>query len=139
MDKFRAFVLAGFLALAAPSAFAIPFSVEILGGTGSWELDGPSSVTDSWFAYYNNEFDIAPGVYSWNISGVGAGFAGWSLFLNDDWIYSGYDAGFIFRIRDDYSFEAIAQVQVPEPATLSLLGIALGVLGFSIRRSRLHA
>jgi hypothetical protein len=140
MNKLRALALTGLLALAAPSAYAIPFGVDILGGGGgSWSLNGPTDLSDTWAIAYSEDFDIDPGTYTWNISGLAAGFAVWSLTLNDQLIYTGGDLGFVFRIRDDYSFEAIGGTNVPEPATMSLLGLALAGLGFSLRRRRIHA
>src|SRR5262245_37554086 len=134
--KLRALMLMGLLGLAAPSAFAIPFSVDIVGGAGNWNLSGPTSTGDDWAVAYSGDFDILPGLYSWTINGGGLGFAAWSLSLNNQVVYTDHAAGFIFRISDSYGFEAVS---VPEPATLSLFGMGLLALGFAIRRNRPQA
>src|SRR5688572_32285906 len=106
MNKLRALALTGLLALAAPSAYAIPFGVDILSiglAGGSWSLSGPTDLSDDWFVAYSNDFEIDPGSYTWNISGGGIGFAGWRLTLDGETIYSGHTHNLFFRIRDDYS------------------------------------
>lgn len=134
MNKIRALALTGLLAVAAPSAYAIPFGVDIVGlGGGSWNLDGPTDLTRNWsaapFAPYSADFDIAAGDYSWSINGLGVLGASWSLSLNNEVVYSGSDHGLVFKIRDNYQFEA-----VPEPATLGLFGLGLLAAGFAARR-----
>ena len=77
-----ALLVTGWLALTANSAWAIPFTVQIdatlLGGIGgTWELDGPTDLSDGWFAAlgstYSRSYDIAPGDYEFEIGGLGIG------------------------------------------------------------------
>ena len=135
--------------LVAPSAFAIPFSIEITSsnyaaGAGKWSLNGPTSVADDWSVGFRDSYsggaDLAAGEYLWNISGlgVGVGSISWSLYLNGSKIYSGSDSGLLaFIVGDSFSVgTARRPVAVSEPGTLVLLGAGLLAMALSLRRKR---
>ena len=117
------------------SAFAIPMGVDILGGAGKWELSGPTAKSDTWLAFYHDSFDILPGEYLWSVTGGGIGGAIWSVSLGGDVVHSEGAGGIVFKIDDSYKF-TVSRTSVPEPATLSLLGLGVLAAGFSMRRKR---
>jgi hypothetical protein len=133
--------------VAAPSAFAIPFSVNIssdffAGGEGTWSLSGPTSAAGSFDVNFLNPYtanrDISAGSYTWSIGGDGGGLGSvyWRIYLAGSQIYAGGDGGFLnFDIKDSTTFSVRPPVsQVPEPTTLTLLGMGVLALGVSLRR-----
>lgn len=132
------------------SASAIPFSFDVTSSTGAaafggWSLSGPTSDGGLWAVGSGGSFssgsDIAPGVYTWSIFGVGGawgyGTISWTLSLGGSQIYSGSDAGnWLIRVFDTTNIvvQPPVAVAVSEPTTLALLGLGLVVVGLSARR-----
>lgn len=138
----RAVALVCFLA-GPPSAFAIPFAVEITSssyaaGLGTWSLTGPTSTADTWIVGFNDSYsggaDVVTGDYLWSLFGGGIGFGAisWGVFLDGQQIYAGSDGGFLaFYIGDSTQLSVVSNVaSVPEPGTLLLIGT--GLLGLAI-------
>lgn len=132
---------------AAPSAFAIPFGIQItaspyVAGGGSWSLSGPTSASDVWAVGFGGSYsggaDVVAGQYTWNLfgGGVGLGSISWVLTLGGQQIYSGQDSGFLaFLVSDTEGIKVgPAATSVPAPGALILLGSGLLGVAFSLRR-----
>ena len=140
------FALIASLGLMANVASAIPLqvNVETIGAFshGQWSLSlGTTPGDGDWthFIYGSDSWDleIDPGVYGWSISGAGLTSAvWWNVLLDGKQVLSGSDGSLaIFRINEDRTFTA-QPVSVPEPETLTLLSVGLGLLAFGLRRKR---
>jgi hypothetical protein len=132
----------------AQAALAIPFEFQITSSSNSvaagvWSLSGPTSDGGLWAVGPSGSFsdgaELGAGQYTWSILGIGgawgAGLISWSLSLNGVDFYSGSDGGnWLIQVFDSKQFGVERAVSVPEPTTLTLLGMGLLAVGFSARR-----
>jgi len=148
MKTVARFALVAGLALAANVASAIPLTVNVetagfVGSAGEWSLamSGSPEGSGSWLhLFYGNDswdLDVDPGVYQWSISGVGlASGVWWNVLLDGKQVLDGSAGAFAtFEFNQDRTFTA-RTVSVPEPQTLTLLSVGLGLLAFGLRRKR---
>jgi hypothetical protein len=144
------FALIASLGLMANVASAIPLQVNVstfgLGSIGEWSLSqsGATEGDGSWFHSFLGNVDdswnleIDPGLYDWSISGGGLGSeVRWNVLLDGMEVVSGSQSNYrgLFFINEDYTVSA-APVSVPEPETLTLLSVGLGLLAFGLRSKR---
>lgn len=135
--------------IAAQSASAIPLQIDITStanasAAGLWTLTGPTVDGGLWAVgpggSYSDTANVGTGDYTWTIAGAGvnlgddAGVISWTLSFAGSQISGSATGDWLIKVLDQTKFEVGRPVSVPEPGTLSLLGLGLVGVALSVRR-----